>query len=190
MSLESSKNKHRNDTYCVEYMLVYEIRKKQRFRKFEDDLGFNYDLVRAEDPKWGTFEVSRINQMKTLFVVLIIFYPQKGGWQRHSVSRLCSVYQHTTVQLYDDVAMYENGIMYDGSIVYDKGTVHQNYLIKSVKWNGQDRTGRQHNVTTTVRFTATVRCMTTYSVQQQCRVQQEHCVGRIILCFRTVNGMV
>ena len=28
------------------------------FRKFEDDLGFNYDLIRSEDPKWGTFEVS------------------------------------------------------------------------------------------------------------------------------------
>ena len=26
-------------------------------RKFEDDLGFSYELVRAEDPKWGTFEV-------------------------------------------------------------------------------------------------------------------------------------
>lgn len=25
--------------------------------KFEDELGFTYDLVRAEDPKWGTFEV-------------------------------------------------------------------------------------------------------------------------------------
>jgi hypothetical protein len=54
-------------------MLVYEIIKKQRFRKFEDDLGFNYDLVRADDPKWGTFEVSRINQMKTLSVALVIF---------------------------------------------------------------------------------------------------------------------
>ncbi len=36
--------------------------------------------------------------------------------------------------------------------------------------------------------TTTVLYMTTYSVQQQCRVQQEHCVVRI-LCFRTVNGM-
>ena len=26
-------------------------------RKFEDDLGFSYVLVRADDPKWGTFEV-------------------------------------------------------------------------------------------------------------------------------------
>jgi hypothetical protein len=26
-------------------------------RKFEDELGFSYDLVRVEDPKWGTFEV-------------------------------------------------------------------------------------------------------------------------------------
>jgi len=27
-------------------------------RKFEDDLGFTYELVRTEDPKWGTFEVN------------------------------------------------------------------------------------------------------------------------------------
>ena len=26
-------------------------------RKFEDELGFSYDLVRASDPKWGTIEV-------------------------------------------------------------------------------------------------------------------------------------
>ena len=26
--------------------------------KFEDELGFTYDLVRVSDPKWGTFEVS------------------------------------------------------------------------------------------------------------------------------------
>ena len=26
--------------------------------KFEDELGFTYDLVRTPDPKWGTFEVS------------------------------------------------------------------------------------------------------------------------------------
>ena len=29
-------------------------------RKFEDDLGFSYELVRAEDPKWGTFEVRSV----------------------------------------------------------------------------------------------------------------------------------
>jgi hypothetical protein len=43
------------------------------------------------------------------------FYPQNGGrgagCQRHSVSRLCSVRQHSTVQLYDDVALYDNGTM-------------------------------------------------------------------------------
>ncbi len=74
-------------------MLVYEIIKKQRCRKFEDDLGFNYDLVRAEDPKWGTFEVSRTNQMTMLFVVLIIIYitERKGGGLRHSVSRFYNV---------------------------------------------------------------------------------------------------
>ncbi len=67
-------------------MLVYEIIKKQRFRKFEDDLGFNYDLVRAEDPKWGTFEVSRTSQMKTLSVVLVTFYPQIWGeWGKDTV---------------------------------------------------------------------------------------------------------
>ncbi len=26
--------------------------------KFEDELGFTYDLVRTQDRKWGTFEVS------------------------------------------------------------------------------------------------------------------------------------
>ena len=26
-------------------------------RKFEEDLGFSYELVRVEDPKWGTLEV-------------------------------------------------------------------------------------------------------------------------------------
>ena len=26
-------------------------------RKFEEDLGFTYELVRAVDPKWGTLEV-------------------------------------------------------------------------------------------------------------------------------------
>ena len=25
-------------------------------RKFEEDLGFTYELVRAVDPKWGTLE--------------------------------------------------------------------------------------------------------------------------------------
>jgi hypothetical protein len=25
--------------------------------KFEDELGFTYELVRTDDPKWGTFEV-------------------------------------------------------------------------------------------------------------------------------------
>ena len=28
-------------------------------RKFEDDLGFTYELVRAVDPKYGTFEVKQ-----------------------------------------------------------------------------------------------------------------------------------
>ena len=28
-------------------------------RKFEDDLGFTYELVRAADPKYGTYEVKR-----------------------------------------------------------------------------------------------------------------------------------
>ena len=27
--------------------------------KFEDELGFTYDLVRTDDPKWGTFEVCK-----------------------------------------------------------------------------------------------------------------------------------
>ena len=27
-------------------------------RKFEEDIGFTYDLVRVADPKWGTLEVS------------------------------------------------------------------------------------------------------------------------------------
>ena len=27
-------------------------------RKFEDELGFHYDLVKVADPKWGTFQVS------------------------------------------------------------------------------------------------------------------------------------
>ena len=28
--------------------------------KFEDELGFTYDLVRVPDPKWGTIEVRRV----------------------------------------------------------------------------------------------------------------------------------
>ena len=27
--------------------------------KFEDELGFTYELVRTNDPKWGTLEVNR-----------------------------------------------------------------------------------------------------------------------------------
>ena len=27
--------------------------------KFEDELGFTFDLVRVPDPKWGTFEVRK-----------------------------------------------------------------------------------------------------------------------------------
>ena len=27
--------------------------------KFEDELGFTYDLVRVPDPKWGTIEVRK-----------------------------------------------------------------------------------------------------------------------------------
>jgi hypothetical protein len=27
--------------------------------KFEDELGFTFDLVRVPDPKWGTFEVKK-----------------------------------------------------------------------------------------------------------------------------------
>ena len=26
-------------------------------RKFEDELGFHYDLVKVADPKWGTIQV-------------------------------------------------------------------------------------------------------------------------------------
>ena len=26
-------------------------------RKFEDELGFTYDLIRTDDPKWGILEV-------------------------------------------------------------------------------------------------------------------------------------
>ena len=29
--------------------------------KFEDELGFTYDLVRVSDPKWGTIEVCRVH---------------------------------------------------------------------------------------------------------------------------------
>ena len=34
--------------------------------KFEDELGFTYELVRTNDPKWGTFEV-RIEFIDILF---------------------------------------------------------------------------------------------------------------------------
>ena len=29
--------------------------------KFEDELGFTYDLVRVSDPKWGTIEVCKVH---------------------------------------------------------------------------------------------------------------------------------
>ena len=35
--------------------------------KFEDELGFTYDLVRVSDPKWGTFEVSFLNSKLSFF---------------------------------------------------------------------------------------------------------------------------
>ena len=60
----------RNETGFVESSVVGEdgnsTEKKKKccsglcvdlLRKFEEDLGFSYDLVRAEDPKWGTLEV-------------------------------------------------------------------------------------------------------------------------------------
>ena len=34
--------------------------------KFEDELGFTYDLVRVSDPKWGTIEVCRVHFMLVL----------------------------------------------------------------------------------------------------------------------------
>ena len=46
-------------------------------RKFEDDLKFSYDLVRAEDPKWGTFEVWTIQADKSLSSCFMF---QAGKW--------------------------------------------------------------------------------------------------------------
>ena len=41
--------------------------------KFEDELGFTYDLVRVPDPKWGTFEVSFLNSKLSLFFQIDFF---------------------------------------------------------------------------------------------------------------------
>ena len=37
-------------------------------RKFEQDLGFSYELVRAADPKWGTWEAGRWNGLMAALV--------------------------------------------------------------------------------------------------------------------------
>ena len=39
--------------------------------KFEDELGFTYDLVRVSDPKWGTIEVCMVH--KNNFMPFIYF---------------------------------------------------------------------------------------------------------------------
>ena len=36
-------------------------------RKFEDELGFHYDLVKVADPKWGTFQVSECHNSSFSF---------------------------------------------------------------------------------------------------------------------------
>ncbi len=42
---------HKNETKCCSGLCI------DLLTKFEDELGFTYDLVRTPDPKWGTFEV-------------------------------------------------------------------------------------------------------------------------------------
>ena len=62
-------------------------------RKFEDDLGFTYELVRAEDPKWGTFEVV----IHCEIMQQVIFAGREVEWsdgclgqQEHRYGALCS----------------------------------------------------------------------------------------------------
>ena len=40
-------------------------------RKFEDDLGFTYDLTRVRDPKWGTLEVSSDKGVKVSMTAIL-----------------------------------------------------------------------------------------------------------------------
>ena len=43
--------------------------------KFEDELGFTYDLVRVPDPKWGTFEVSFLISKLSFFSQNWLLWP-------------------------------------------------------------------------------------------------------------------
>ena len=47
-------------------------------RKFEDELGFSYDLVRVADAKWGTLEVC-IYQLRNAFTPLIPLCRRASG---------------------------------------------------------------------------------------------------------------
>ena len=52
MSRANSSSSPAVDSQCCSGLCV------DLLRKFEEDIGFTYDLVRVADPKWGTLEVS------------------------------------------------------------------------------------------------------------------------------------
>ena len=55
-------------------------------RKFEEDLGFTYELVRAVDPKWGTLENGAWNGLMAELVgkrTDLVLSALKVAWRRY-----------------------------------------------------------------------------------------------------------
>ncbi|XP_023346720.1 glutamate receptor ionotropic, NMDA 2C, partial [Eurytemora carolleeae] len=62
-SVENEKSENETLTrMCCSGLLI------DLLRKFEDDLGFNYDLIRVDDPKWGTLENGKWNGLMGVLV--------------------------------------------------------------------------------------------------------------------------